>query len=295
MGTPLAEVDIDVALVRSLLQSQHPDLAHLPIQPAAAGWDNAMFRLGEQWAVRLPRRKLGATLIQKEQTWLPAIAPRLTLPTPVPIRLGVPITDYPWCWSIVPWIAGETVARQILSKGEAERFADFLRSLHTPAPSNAPRHTWRGVPLAQRADAVDKWMVSLAQSTDAITPTIRHLWQRALAAPIATETRWLHGDLHPRNVLAKDGTITGVIDWGDLSSGDIATDIAAIWMIFERHSDRIKAIEAYGLDKAIRFRAEGWAIFFATVLLKTGLVDNPSHAAIGRSTLQRLTETNARF
>ena len=91
MGTPLAEIEIDVRLVRSLLQSQHPDLAHLPITPAAkSGWDNAMFRLGKQRAVRLPRRQLGAKLTEKEQTWLPLLAPQLTLPVPIPERVGTP-------------------------------------------------------------------------------------------------------------------------------------------------------------------------------------------------------------
>lgn len=297
MRTPLAEIEIDAGLVRSLLQSQHPDLAHLPIAPANSGWDNAMFRLGEQWAVRVPRRQLGAQLIQQEQTWLPLLAPQLPLPVPLPICLGTPDGDYPWCWSVVPWLAGETADRQELTQGEAERFVDFLRSLHslhTPAPNNAPAHSYRGVPLVQRSEVVETGMKRLAQKTAEITPTIRHLWQQALAAPKATESRWLHGDLHPHNVIVKDGVIAGVIDWGDLTSGDVATDLAAIWMLFAQQGERVKAIRAYrmneatGLDKATRLRAQGWAIFFATVLLETGLVDNPSHAAIGRNTLRRL-------
>ena len=73
-----------------------------------------MFRLGEQWAVRIPRRQLGAALIQKEQTWLPLLAPQLTLSIPLPHRLGTPTDRYPWCWSVVPWLLGET-ADQLLN------------------------------------------------------------------------------------------------------------------------------------------------------------------------------------
>ena len=293
MGTPAAEIEIDVCLVRSLLTSQHSDLAHLPITPANSGWDNAMFRLGETMAVRLPRRQLGADLIQKEQIWLSRLAPQLTLPTPLPIRIGLPDRGYPWCWSVVPWIAGETVDRVTLVRGEGRRFAEFLRSLHKPAPSDAPINPYRGCQLSHRSAQVNKWMIELERSSDPVVPSIQRLWQQACQAPIATSAAWIHGDLHAHNVLAADGKLSGVIDWGDLTSGDVATDLAAIWMLFERPEERMSAIAAYGInrtdmDEATCLRAKGWAIFFAIILLKTGLVGNLSHAAIGRATLRRL-------
>ncbi|MEL6937832.1 MAG: aminoglycoside phosphotransferase family protein [Cyanobacteria bacterium J06598_1] len=293
MGTPSAEVNIDVELVRSLLQSQHPDLAHLPIRPAASGWDNALFCLGERWAVRLPRRQQGAALIEKEQTWLPVLAPQLTLPVPLPYRCGEPGSGYPWQWSVVPWMAGDTADKETLGDGEAKRLAVFLRSLHTPAPTYAPISPYRGVPLTQRSALVAEWMASLNATPDALTPAIYDVWQRALAAPIATAAKWLHGDLHPHNILSKAGVITGVIDWGDLTAGDVATDLAAIWMLFEQGATRDRAFDVYGADAATRLRAQGWAVFFATILLKTGRVDNPSHAAIGRNTLRRLASSDA--
>ncbi|MBE9183002.1 phosphotransferase [Oculatella sp. LEGE 06141] len=105
IGTPASEIDIDVSLVHSLLTAQHPDLAHLPLHSVDAGWDNAMFRLGDQLCVRLPRRKIAAPLIEHEQTWLPQL-PTLPIPIPIPYRLGHPGQGYPWKWSILPWIAG---------------------------------------------------------------------------------------------------------------------------------------------------------------------------------------------
>ena len=56
MGAPEAEVELSVELVRSLLAEQHPDLAHLPLTEVASGWDNVVFRLGDDLAVRVPRR-----------------------------------------------------------------------------------------------------------------------------------------------------------------------------------------------------------------------------------------------
>lgn len=286
------EVEIDAELVRSLLQSQHPDLAKLPIHSPSAGWDNTMFRLGDRLAVRLPHRQLGAKLIAKEQQWLPILAPQLTLPVPQPLRIGTPSDQYRWRWSIVPWIEGVTADRDSLQPGEGVRLAEFLRSLHTPAPNNAPKNPFRGIPLIERAKSVNPFIDRVAAATELITPTIQQIWARSLTAPITTQSRWLHGDLHPHNILTTNGVLTGVIDWGDLTAGDVATDLAAIWMLLESSSERTAAVTAYGMDEATCWRSQGWAITFATILLATGLVNNPAQAEIGHHTLRRLEADN---
>ena len=150
-GTPSAEVDIDAGLVRRLLRAQHPDLAALPIALAASGWDNAMFRLGNDLALRLPRRQAAAQLIGHEQRWLPPLKDRLPLTIPAPIRIGVAQDGYPWKWSVIPWIAGETADRALPDVEQGEVLAAFFTALHRPAPAEAPRNPFRGVPLAGRA------------------------------------------------------------------------------------------------------------------------------------------------
>lgn len=290
IGTPASEVDIDASLVHSLLAAQHPDLADLPLHLVDAGWDNAMFRLGDQLSVRLPRRKIAATLIEHEQTWLPQL-PNLPIPIPIPYRLGHPGQGYPWKWSILPWLTGETVDQQELNHEQAQQFAAFLRSLHAPAPPNAPSNPFRGVPLHQRATAVEERMQRLEQKTSLITPDIKHLWNQALDAPMDVEATWIHGDLHPRNMLVGKGVITGVIDWGDITGGDRATDLAAIWMLFSDPLVRQQAIATYAnASEATLRRARGWAVLFGVVLLDAGLVDNPRFAAIGERTLRRIAE-----
>ncbi|MGL6339740.1 MAG: phosphotransferase, partial [Waterburya sp.] len=116
-------------------------------------------------------------------------------------------------------------------------------------------------------------------------------WNQALNAPIDVEATWLHGDLHPRNILVENGTITGIIDWGDITSGDLATDLASIWMIFSERNIRQQALAEYqNISHATLQRAKGWAILFGTVLLDTGLVDNPQHAVIGERTLSNINQ-----
>lgn len=290
IGTPASEIDIDASLVHSLLVTQHPDLAHLPLHWVDAGWDNAMFRLGNQRCVRLPRRKIAATLIEHEQTWLPQL-PTLPIPIPIPYRFGHPGQGYPWKWSVLPWLAGVTADQQEPSQDQAQQFAAFLRSLHVPAPPKAPSNPFRGVPLHQRATAVEERMQRLEQKTNLITSGIKHIWNQALDAPMDVEVTWIHGDLHPCNVLVEKGIIAGVIDWGDITAGDCATDLAAIWMLFSDLQVRQQVIATYAnASEATLQRARGWAVFFGIVLLDAGLVDNPRFAAIAEKTLRRIAE-----
>jgi aminoglycoside phosphotransferase (APT) family kinase protein len=286
----MAEVEIDTALVSNLLAEQHPDLAHLPLHAVDAGWDNAIFRLGDRLSVRLPRRAMAAPLIEHEQTWLPLLANHLPIPVPTPYRLGRPTQAYPWRWSIAPWLTGVAADQQEPNANQSKRFANFLRSLHRPAPMDAPANPFRGVPLPDRADSLAERMQRL-EKTNFITPAIKQLWEQALNTPIDVQPTWLHGDLHARNVLVENGVITGVIDWGDLTSGDIATDLAAIWMLFSEQTARQTAIAEYArVSEATLHRAKGWAILFGIVLLDTGFIDNPRHAIMGERTLRHVAE-----
>lgn len=288
-GTPAAEHPIDAQLVRRLLAEQHPDLADLPLEAAASGWDNALFRLGEDFAVRLPRRSAAAGLILHEQRWLPVLAPQLPLPIPAPLRTGVPGHGYPWHWSIQPWLSGDPADCNPPSADQAAQFAAFLRALHTPAPADAPLNPVRGGPLSERAPFAEARLKRLSAATDLITPGLRQIWDDALAAPIDQPPTWLHGDLHPQNILVDAGRLCGIIDWGDLAAGDCAVDLAAVWMLFEAPEARRAVFAAYGeLSAATLARARGWAIHLGATLLEAGRVDHPRHAVVGEHTLRRI-------
>ena len=139
---PAADVDISADLVRRLLVSQHPDLGRLPVEFLANGWDNALFRLGTELVIRMPRRQLGATIIEHEQRWLPSLAPRLPLPIPYPERTGHSALGYPYSWSVVPYIPGTPAADaepgDLDSAAVAAAVGGFLGALHVPAPRAAP-------------------------------------------------------------------------------------------------------------------------------------------------------------
>lgn len=139
---PAAEVEITPELVRALLDEQHADLASMPLRHVATGWDNAVYRLGDQLTVRLPRRVASAALVLHEQRWLPELADGLPLPVPVPLRVGVPGCGYPWAWSVCPWLPGVEIehAQPTDWHKAAGQLGGFLAALHRPAPRDAPRN-----------------------------------------------------------------------------------------------------------------------------------------------------------
>jgi aminoglycoside phosphotransferase (APT) family kinase protein len=289
MDGPPGEVQVDVELVEVLLAQQHPNLATLPVRAAECGFDNFMFRLGESFAVRMPRSSAAARLLAHEQRWLITLSDRLPLQIPVPIRVGQPAFGFPWRWSVVPWLVGATAEVAPVAASEAPRLAAFLRALHVAAPADAPRNFERAATLMSRAAALGERMRHLERTTDAIDDRIRRAWHEALEAPNATPPTWIHGDLHARNVLTLEGTITSVIDWGDMTSGDPAIDLASLWMLLPTEAARTQAQRAYDpANDALWARARGWAVLFGVTLLDTGLTGNARNAVMGEQILRRI-------
>ncbi|MFE3828122.1 aminoglycoside phosphotransferase family protein [Streptomyces sp. NPDC059092] len=261
--------DIDDDLVRTLVREQHPDLADLDLRAVDGGWDNQMWRLGDELAVRMPRTPHAPTLLRAEHRWMPELAPRLSLPVPVPVRVGEPSARFPRPWTIATWVPGEPADRTPVTRGPhaADALAGFLRRLHREAPADAPVKADRGGPL----DAVRQAVDDMFRSVDGVDDEVRDVWEDALAAPVwQGPPRWIHSDLHPANVVVADGTLVGVVDFGDLCAGDPATDLAAAWVLLpEGAASRFLDGYAYA-DEAMVRRARGWAVLRGMMLLSVG-------------------------
>jgi aminoglycoside phosphotransferase (APT) family kinase protein len=291
-----AEIVITADLVRSLLREQHPDLAGEPIREVAGGWGNQMWRLGDELAVRVQRMDPTPELQLKERRWLPVLAPRLPLPVPLPVRCGEPSERFPKHWTVMTWVHGEPLDHASISRGDhaGDALAGFLRALHEEAPAEAPTATDRGGHPKDCTDGFETFLRAVA--TEGITPDVRAVWDDAVAAgawegpPV-----WVHGDLHPANVVVTDGTLSGIVDFGALFAGDPAWDLAAAWLLLpprtaSRFFDRYERAD----DATIR-RARGLAAMKSLFLMLMGQNGDrglpggkPHWGPVGRAALDRV-------
>lgn len=228
---------------------------------------------------------MAAGLIENEARWLPELAPRLPLPVPSPEFVGRPTGKYPWPWLISPFLSGRpagTVVGVDLARC-ASQIGAFLAALHRRAPVVAPANPFRGGPLIDRDQAVQQRFDVLDEPS--ARDRLESLWNESLAAETFDGPPvWLHGDLHPQNLLISEDTLSGVIDFGDITSGDPATDLIVAWNFVPGAYEEFW--DAYGSrDPSLVLRARGWAISLGLAYLANS-ADNPVMERIGEMTLQ---------
>jgi aminoglycoside phosphotransferase (APT) family kinase protein len=264
-------VSITPELVRTLIEQQFPQWARLQIVPVEpGGWDNRTFRLGDALAVRLPSAECYAEQIEKEQSWLPWLAPQLPLATPTPLALGEPGAGYPWHWSIHRWIEGEIVssASSVDLGALARDLANFLARLQSLDATNGPApgaHNFhRGGALAIYDEQTRRAIAALTREIDAARGA--RVWDEALATSWDRAPVWTHGDVAAGNLLLRDSRLHAVIDFGCCAVGDPACDLVAAWTIFDASSADIFR-DRLQLDLATWQRARGWALWKALITL----------------------------
>ena len=259
------EVETDVSLVGRLVAAQFPQWAELPIEPVRfRGTDNALYRLGDEMVVRLPRIQRATLALDKERRWLPKLAPLLPLAVPVPLAKGTPADDYPWEWSVYGWLEGETATVEpIADLGQAAAdLTGFIIALQRVDPGNGPgpgeHNGFRGEPLAARDAAVRTAIASLGDEID--VGGVTAAWEAALRAPLWQRPPvWIHGDLDSRNLLVVKGRLTAVIDFGCLGVGDPACDVMVAWKVLSA-TTRESFRAGLSIDESTWSRGRGWAL-----------------------------------
>jgi aminoglycoside phosphotransferase (APT) family kinase protein len=271
------EVDTDVDLVRRLLAEQCPQWANLPIDPVDSyGTDHDIYRLGDQFAARLPRIGWATKQAAKEAEWLPKLAPHLPLAVPVQLAVGQPADGYPYDWSVYEWLPGENANGTINDLEQAAvdlaAFVNALREIDAtdahPRPSGS-----RGAPLTELDGAVRRSIGELGDRIDG-DATLRS-WEDSLTASEWDGAQtWVHSDLLPGNLLVVDGRLSAVIDWGGLNVGDPACDLQPAWNVFAGGS-RARYRAELQVDDASWLRGRGWALYQAVVALPYYWDTNP--------------------
>ncbi|MEV4532787.1 aminoglycoside phosphotransferase family protein [Asanoa sp. NPDC049518] len=266
-------VIIDVALVRRLVAEQFPQWADLPVRPVAVGGnDNRTFHLGDAMSVRLPSAEGYVASVEKEQRWLPVLAPHLPVPIPAPLAQGRPGAGYPWPWSVNRWLDGstagpDTVADQTAFAVDLAGFLTALQGVDTGGePAAGPHSFWRGASLEHYDDETRKTIATLEGRIDAAATTAE--WDAALDARWHGKPVWFHGDVAVGNILVRDGRLAAVIDFGTSGVGDPACDMVIAWTFLDGPArDAFRA--ALHVDDATWQRGRGWALWKALITLDT--------------------------
>ena len=289
---------IDVALARRLVDSQFPQWSDLPISEVQVdGWDNRTFRLGAELTVRLPTGDWYAKQVDKEQRWLPVLAPQLPLPIPTPAGKGAPGDGYPYPWSVYRWLDGELASEARVGDPSAfaTSLAGFLNALARADAIDGPRpgehNFFRGGPLAtyqhEALEAVD------TLGDEVPRDAVLRAWDDAMSSTWDGDPVWLHGDVAVGNLLVRDGRLAAVLDFGSSGVGDRACDCVIAWTFLAGESrDRFRA--ELDVDAATWSRGRGWALWKALITLVGRLEEDSPAAAAPRRDIERVLADHAR-
>jgi aminoglycoside phosphotransferase (APT) family kinase protein len=277
---------IDAGLVKRLIAIQFPQWSDLPVTPVKLdGWDNRTYRLGDEMTVRLPTAAAYTPAIDKEDRWLPILAPSLPVPVPKPLAKGAPGDGYPFCWSIRGWLDGNTASPERINdlSAFATSVAEFILALQridaTDGPQAGAHSFYRGAPPEHYDDETRRSLTALNGRID--TDKASALWDAALETAWHGPPVWFHGDIASGNLLVKDGRLAAVIDFGTSGVGDPACDLVIAWTMFSGDS-REAFRSAVAQDSDTWARARGWALWKALITLADDIDTNEARAAVNR-------------
>ncbi|MEV7727617.1 aminoglycoside phosphotransferase family protein [Streptomyces sp. NPDC087917] len=281
------EVDIDEALVGRLVAAQFPQWADLAVTKVrSAGTDNAMYRLGADMAVRLPRIPDSVRQVAKENRWLPRLSPHLPLAVPTPLGRGVPGEGFDFPWSVYRWIEGENLFDEPVAdlRETALQLGAFVAALQRIDATGGP-FSFRGGPVSTRDESVREAIRDLGSDGTVDGDAATALWEEVLRLPQwQGDPVWVHSDLLPGNLLGHRGRLSAVIDFGAVGVGDPACDMMAAWSLLSSET-RDLFREAVDVDDATWARGRGWALCFGLTAEHEYRVTNPVLAAVAHRTV----------
>ncbi|MFD3523263.1 aminoglycoside phosphotransferase family protein [Streptomyces sp. NPDC058653] len=296
---PDGRAGIDAALVKRLVAAQFPRWSGLPVVPVEVdGWDNRTYRLGDSMTVRLPTAAGYVPAVDKENRWLPRLAPSLPVAVPTVLGRGVPGEGYPFPWSVRGWVPGETARRERVR--DMSRFAvdlaEFLAALRrcdvTDGPVAGEHSFYRGAPPAHYDEETRRCLDALKGQVD--TDRAAAVWEAALAAEWHGDPVWFHGDIASGNLLVADGRLTAVIDFGTAGVGDPACDLVIAWGMFAGE-DREAFRRAVGQDDGTWARARGWALWKSLLVLSQTIDTDEDLAAVNRRVIDEVLADHDHF
>jgi aminoglycoside phosphotransferase (APT) family kinase protein len=295
-----ADRDVGAELVRELLAGQFPELDAPSARLLGEGWDNSVWVVEERLAFRFPRREIAIPGVEREIAVLPRLGPLVPVAVPVPTHVGEPSELYPWPFFGARLLSGVEAAEADLPEGGRAdlggELGRFLRVLHDSATLAAVDPERRlPVDFNRRADMpfrVERTRERLRALDTA------GLWSDSSADAVLAEAEGLgpsdgvaltHGDLHLRHVLVDGGSLSGVIDWGDVCIADPAIDLVLYWSLLAP-AGRDRFLAGYGkVDEESLLRARVLSLFLCAILAL--YASDVGHAALERECVAGLERT----
>lgn len=280
MARVAADIEASPQVVAVLISQQWEELSRLGqwggvcpdechVRLVGEGWDNWVFMIhtprGVPVSARLPRRKFAVPLLERESALLARVGPLLSCDFPDVLFVGDPSEAFPAPWLLCSWIEGQDVSTlpAVERRGMAAELGSVLAELHQPGDTSFRSGHWRGGALEKAAEW--DWDATSQVVGRTESATLRQVWERSLtAAPYARQPVWVHCDVHPQNLVHKGGRLSGLIDFGDMTVGDPAFDLAAGWWVFdpvgrELFQRTYESASAVSCDESLWLRAAGIA------------------------------------
>lgn len=281
-----------------LLKAQFPQWASLPLTRInSAGTDHILFKLGPDKVLRFPGTEEAARNVSRHNSWMPRFA-GLPLATPEILATGQPGHGFPFSWGILRWIEGEDASKAPIADWAtaADRLGRFVGALRkidtTDGVPSGKDSAYRGCPLHMLDHRIRADIPALSPLYN--EGAMISIWESALSAtPWQDEPVWVHGDIHAANLVVQDGELVGVIDFGLMSVGDPACDLAPAWS-FIPAAFRQSFFEAASADEAAISRGRGWALYFGVIVLRYHADKNPTLAAIATQAIEAVLESEDR-
>jgi aminoglycoside phosphotransferase (APT) family kinase protein len=285
------EADIDADLVGRLVRSQFRQWADLPIERLASGGTvNAVYRLGDEYTVRLPLTEGGVRDVEWEGRWLSRLAPALPVTIPTVVATGDPAEGYPWKWSVHRWIDGENPVEGRLAEPAllAQDLAEFVTAIRKVGIDGGPK-AYRGIPLGTVDEGTRAAIEELRRTDEPFdADAAMAAWREALAAPPwSGEPCWLHSDLMPSNLLVVRDRLTAVLDFATAGIGDPACDLIPAWNLLPAPARDVFR-DAVDVDDATWLRGRGWALSMAVIQLPYYRNTNPIISANARHVIREV-------
>lgn len=275
---------VSLKQAKAKIESAFPALGQIAIEHAGTGFDTTVYKVNNQFVFRFPRQEKGKHALENEHRILRELQKnkfQASYYIPEPMYY-YPETDEDFPFAGFSYVPGHELAREKdteLLRHDAEKLAGFLRDLHeVPAEAVLLPDELARLSSQKRKPMLEEMLPELREVCEPKTLEMLESYLREIPDwQNPASTHFVHGDLHPKNMIAERGKLTGIIDWGDAHFGHPASDLAVVFQAMPA-ADQPRFFEEYGqIDEETRKLAIFKAIFISAAVGRYAYLQGDTH------------------